>query len=41
MLQQSPYSISEIAYKNGFPSPNYFSTVFKSRYGISPKIYRK
>ncbi|MGY5354206.1 substrate-binding domain-containing protein [Wenyingzhuangia sp. IMCC45467] len=41
MLDKSTLTISEIAYKNGFSSPNYFSTVFKNKYGISPNSYRK
>ncbi|MBM7420249.1 MULTISPECIES: substrate-binding domain-containing protein [Chryseobacterium] len=41
MLQDSKLTISEIAYKNGFSSPNYFSTVFKSKYGVSPNAFRK
>lgn len=41
MLQETSLTISEIAYKNGFSSPNYFSTVFKSKYGISPNAFRK
>lgn len=32
-------SISEVAEKVGFSDPKYFSKVFKSRYGISPKEY--
>lgn len=41
MLQDSTLTISEIAYKNGFSSPNYFSTVFKNKYGLSPNAFRK
>ena len=41
MLEQTQLSISEIAYRNGFSSPNYFSTVFKNKYGITPNAYRK
>lgn len=41
MLQDSELTISEIAYKNGFSSPNYFSTVFKNKYGVSPNTFRK
>ncbi len=40
-LQDSQLTISEIAYKNGFSSPNYFSTVFKNKYGVSPNVFRK
>jgi len=41
MFQDTNLTISEIAYKSGFSSPNYFSTVFKNKYGISPKDFRK
>jgi len=41
MLQDNKLTISEIAYKVGFSSPNYFSTVFKNKYGISPNTYKK
>lgn len=41
MLQNPELTISEIAYKTGFSSPNYFSTVFKNKFGVSPNVYRK
>ena len=41
MLEMSSLSISEIAYSNGFSSPNYFSTAFKNKYGTSPVMHRK
>ncbi len=41
MLQNSKLTISEVAYKSGFSSPNYFSTVFKNKYGISPNTFRR
>ncbi|MCB0426257.1 MAG: substrate-binding domain-containing protein [Mangrovimonas sp.] len=41
MLENTQMSVSEIAYKNGFSSPNYFSTVFKNKYGVTPNTYRK
>lgn len=41
MLEESDLSISEIAYKNGFSTPNYFSTSFKNKYGSSPASFRK
>lgn len=33
-------SMTEIAYKNGFPSPKAFSTEFKETYQITPKQFR-
>jgi signal transduction histidine kinase/AraC-like DNA-binding protein/CRISPR/Cas system-associated endoribonuclease Cas2 len=41
MLATTSLTISEIAYKNGFSSPNYFSTAFKNKYGESPIFFRK
>ncbi len=41
MLEKTSLTISEIAYTNGFSSPNYFSTTFKNKYGTSPNSYRK
>lgn len=41
MLESTKLNISEIAYANGFSSPNYFSTTFKNKYGTSPASYRK
>ncbi len=40
MLRESEMNISEIAYSLGFSSPNYFSTAFKNKFGISPKEYK-
>lgn len=41
MLQNPELTISEVAYKTGFSSPNYFSTVFKNKFGLSPNAFRK
>ncbi len=41
MLQNPELTISEIAYKTGFSSPNYFSTVFKNKFGVSPNVFRR
>ena len=35
-LQHEEMSIAEIAYQTGFSSPTYFSTVFKTRVGVTP-----
>jgi signal transduction histidine kinase/DNA-binding response OmpR family regulator len=40
MLQNENFTISEIACRTGFSSPSYFSTVFKSKLGITPKAYK-
>jgi len=39
-LKSNEMNISEIAYALGFSSPNYFSTAFKNKFGISPKEYK-
>lgn len=41
LLLNSNQNISEIAYSLGFSSPNYFSTSFKNKYGVSPKEFKK
>jgi AraC-like DNA-binding protein len=33
--------ISEITYMVGFSTPNYFSTVFKAKYGCTPSEYKR
>jgi signal transduction histidine kinase/DNA-binding response OmpR family regulator len=40
MLKSSDLNIAEIGYASGFSSPNYFSTAFKNKYGVSPKEYK-
>lgn len=40
LLKANDMNISEIAYSLGFSSPNYFSTAFKNKFGISPKEYK-
>jgi ABC-type sugar transport system substrate-binding protein/DNA-binding response OmpR family regulator/nitrogen-specific signal transduction histidine kinase len=40
LLKSNDMNISEIAYALGFSSPNYFSTAFKNKFGISPKEYK-
>jgi signal transduction histidine kinase/CheY-like chemotaxis protein/AraC-like DNA-binding protein len=39
-MQHEDLSISEIAFKSGFSSPAYFSTVFKSKFGVSPTAFK-
>jgi signal transduction histidine kinase/AraC-like DNA-binding protein len=40
LLDQGELSVSEIAYRVGFASPAYFSTVFKSKVGITPTEFK-
>lgn len=40
LLKQGDRNISEIAYSLGFSSPNYFSTAFKNKYGVTPKEFK-
>jgi len=40
LLRSNEMNISEIAYSLGFSSPNYFSTAFKNKFGVSPKEYK-
>jgi DNA-binding response OmpR family regulator len=40
-LQNEDISIGDIAYKVGFSSPAYFSTVFKSKFGLTPKAFKE
>lgn len=40
LLKLNEMNISEIAYALGFSSPNYFSTAFKNKFGVSPKEYK-
>lgn len=41
LLINERYSIAEITYMVGFSSPNYFSTVFKSKYGMTPTEFKR
>lgn len=34
-------NLTEVVYKYGFGSPSYFSTAFKSRYGMTPSDFKK
>lgn len=40
LLRSTALSVSDIAERVGFGDPNYFSTAFKTRYGMSPRQYR-
>ena len=39
LLDQGLDNIAEIAYQVGFNNPKYFSTCFREKFGVSPKIY--
>lgn len=41
LLQNTEYTISEIAYQTGFNSPGWFSRAFKEEFGYSPNETRK
>ncbi|HQW13940.1 MAG TPA: substrate-binding domain-containing protein [Niabella sp.] len=40
-LRHEELSIAEVAYKTGFSSPAYFSTVFKTKLGVSPTVFKE
>lgn len=41
LLLNEELTINEIANKVGFAYPNYFSTVFKSKFGVTPKAFKE
>lgn len=41
LLNEQELSIAEITFQTGFSSPNYFSTVFKAKFGHTPSEFRK
>ena len=41
LLRNTSFSIAGVASSVGFDSPNYFSSLFKKHFGVSPKEYRK
>ena len=41
LLSETNLSIKEITAEIGYNDQNYFSRIFKSKYGLSPKEYRK
>ncbi|MBO5338903.1 MAG: helix-turn-helix domain-containing protein, partial [Clostridia bacterium] len=41
LLLNTNLSVTEISFRCGFVDSNYFSTVFKERYGHPPKAYKR
>lgn len=41
LLRGSDMTVTAIALAVGFEDPNYFSAVFRRRFGMSPQKYRK
>lgn len=41
LLETTDLSIKEITADVGYNDQNYFSRIFKNKYGLSPKEYRK
>ena len=41
LLKEKELSVSEIAFKVGFSSASYFSTVFKNKFGLTPKEFKE
>lgn len=41
LLLQQGIPVNSVAYQAGFSSPAYFSTAFKSKYGVSPSVFKK
>ncbi|MDR0745902.1 MAG: response regulator, partial [Mediterranea sp.] len=41
MLRIPSASISEVAYSSGFSDPKYFTTCFKTEFGMTPREYQK
>jgi AraC-like DNA-binding protein len=39
MLKETKLNISEIAYKVGYNSPQFFSVQFKKEFGVTPSLY--
>lgn len=40
MLRQSNYSVTEISYACGFKESSYFTKLFRTQFGVSPRQYR-
>jgi two-component system response regulator YesN len=41
LLRDSVLNVSEVGFTSGFSNPDYFVTLFKKKYGVSPSQFRK
>lgn len=41
LLAQGGYTVAQTCYSSGFADPNHFSKMFKRRYGVPPRGYRR
>ena len=41
LKEERECNVSEVSYRLGFNSPQYFSRIFKNTYGVTPQTYRK
>lgn len=41
LISSDVITVSEVAYKAGFSTPQYFTTVFHAYYGVLPSVYQK
>lgn len=41
LLSHEDSSIADVAFKVGFSSQGYFATVFKSKFGVTPKSFKE
>ena len=40
LLEETAISITQIAFESGFAEPTHFTTVFRERFGVSPRAWR-
>lgn len=41
MLRENDLTVSEVSFETGFSSPQYFATIFKKKFGLSPTDYQR
>lgn len=41
MLRTENVTVSEVSYETGFSTPQYFATIFKKKFGLSPTDYQR